>query len=281
MWIVHLIPVVLIYLILGHFFSLSSTAKIEVYQHEGASYKLIRKLIKVLIVLSGIIYVGLSVTAVRKYRKKISGIFSNTEKINLNWVYYLITGIALIWVAVILKNDFLIFSLVTVFIIVAAYFGISKVRILDYQITEIKDFVENPKIETSSSTSRYEKNFAGDDILQEIHQRLTILMEQEKLYKNPELTHNYVAELLDVHPNTLSQTINFIENKNFYDLINRQRIEEFKKMAVKPENRKFTILSLALESGFNSKTSFNRNFKKYTNSSPREFLKNQSITIDY
>ncbi|MDJ1506944.1 helix-turn-helix domain-containing protein, partial [Xanthocytophaga agilis] len=42
---------------------------------------------------------------------------------------------------------------------------------------------------------------------------------------------------------------------------------------VLPENQKFTIFALALESGFNSKTSFNRNFKKYMHCSPREFLK--------
>jgi AraC-like DNA-binding protein len=102
-------------------------------------------------------------------------------------------------------------------------------------------------------------------------------MENEKLYKNPELNLNHVAQLLDVHPNILSQTINSVEHKNFYDYVNRQRIEEFKNIAVLPENCKFTILTLAFESGFNSKTSFNRNFRKFANCSPREFLKNQNI----
>nr|WP_316929421.1 AraC family transcriptional regulator [Chryseobacterium gregarium] len=53
-------------------------------------------------------------------------------------------------------------------------------------------------------------------------------------------------------------------------------MEEFKRIAVLPENEKFTILSLAYESGFNSKTSFNRNFKKYMDISPREFLKSRN-----
>jgi AraC-like DNA-binding protein len=108
---------------------------------------------------------------------------------------------------------------------------------------------------------KYQKTSPGDEAIQEIYEKLTYKMEQEKLYKDPELNLNHVAKLLDVHPNILSQTINTMEQKNFYDYVNRQRIEEFKRIAGLPENQKFTILSLAFESGFNSKTSFNRNFK--------------------
>ena len=89
-----------------------------------------------------------------------------------------------------------------------------------------------------------------------VYEKLVKKMEKEKLYKDPELNLNYTAALLEVHPNILSQAINSIENKNFYDYINRQRIEEFKRIAVLPDNGKYTILSLAFESGFNSKTSF-------------------------
>jgi len=279
-WLFHMIPVFSIYLILVNFFLLPSNEKINIYQQGGGAYKMLRIYIKVLIVLSGIVYVGLSINAIRKYRNKISGLYSNTEKINLNWVYYLIAGIALIWFAVILKNDLLIFSLVTVFIVVAAYFGISRVGILDYQIQETKEFTEDPIGTSPLPNSKYEKNFAGEETIQNIHSRLVALMDVDKIYKNPELNLNYVAKLLDVHPNILSQTINSIENKNFYDFINSRRIEEFKRIAMLPDNAKYTILSLALESGFNSKTSFNRNFKKFMHSSPREFLKSHKVDME-
>lgn len=278
-WLFHMILVFIIYLILINFFLLSSDEKINIYEQGGGAYKMLRIYIKVLIVLSGIVYVGMSINAVRKYRTKISGLYSNTEKINLNWVYYLITGIALIWFAVILKNDLLIFSLVTVFIIVAAYFGISRVGILDHQIQEAMEVTEDIIGTSPLPNSKYEKNFAGEETIHNIHTRLVVLMDVGKTYKNPELNLNYVAKLLDVHPNTLSQTINSIENKNFYDFINSWRIEEFKRIALLPGNAKYTILSLALESGFNSKTSFNRNFKKFMHSSPREFLKSNKVDM--
>ncbi len=165
------------------------------------------------------------------------------------------------------------------FILVAAYFGISRVGILNLA-AESEGVEEKPANDNLPEIIKYQKTSPGDDAIQEIYEKLTHRMEQEKLYKDPELNLNYVAQLLDVHPNILSQTINTMEEKNFYDYINRQRIEEFKRIACLPENQKFTILSLAFESGFNSKTSFNRNFKKYMDCSPREFLRSRSIDME-
>lgn len=71
-----------------------------------------------------------------------------------------------------------------------------------------------------------------------------------------------LARQLDIHPNYISQVINSVEQKNFYDFINEHRVEEFKQLVSLPENQHFTLLALAFECGFNSKTSFNRNFKK-------------------
>ena len=279
-WLLHWIPVLMIYISLFQFLLLPPQERVEVYQNKGKGYETLSQVIKFLMILSGILYVGLSFLAVRKYKKAISNQYSNTEKINLNWAYYLITGIALIWIAVMIRNNILIFSMVVLFIMVAAYFGISRVGILDYSVVKTESATENSTAENNPEVPKYEKTFAGKEAIQDIYNKLVIQMEKEKLYTDPELNLNYVAKLLDVHPNILSQTINFVENKNFYDYINRQRIEEFKRIAILPENGKFTILSLAFESGFNSKTSFNRNFKKYMNCSPREFLKSQSITME-
>lgn len=275
-WLLHWIPVLMIYLILSQFLILSPEERLRVYQNNGKGYELLSDIIKYLMMISGVLYVTLSLLAIRKYKKEISDQYSNTEKINLNWSYYLITGIALIWIAVILRNNILIFSLVVLFILVAAYFGISRAGILD-EPALMK--VEDEK-HADNKIVKYQKNSPGDDVIQEIYNRLVYVMEHKKLYMNPELNLNHVAKELDVHPNILSQTINSMTGKNFYDYINRQRIEEFKIIALLPENQKYTILTLALESGFNSKTSFNRSFKKYMDCSPREFLKSLNLDRD-
>ncbi|MEG0925697.1 helix-turn-helix domain-containing protein [Chryseobacterium sp.] len=275
-WLLHCMPVLLIYVVLFQFLMLSPHERMLVYQNRGKGYEGLSDALKFLMIMSGIVYVGLSLLAVRKYKKEISNQYSNTEKINLNWAYYLITGIAFIWIAVIIRNNILIFSMVVLFILVAAYFGISRVGILGLPV--VADTADEKEID--NEVVKYQKNSPGDVVIQGIYEKLVYRMNHEKLYKDPDLNLNHVAQLLDVHPNVLSQTINSVENKNFYDYINRQRVEEFKKIALLPENQKYTILSLAFESGFNSKTSFNRNFKKYMNCSPREFLKSQNLTLE-
>ncbi|MDV3751009.1 AraC family transcriptional regulator [Elizabethkingia anophelis] len=276
-WLLHFAPAILTYIYLISFFTLTSQEKIHVYEYGNTAYRFFRKIIMVIIILSGILYVTLSIMTVRQYKRRISDLYSNTEKINLNWSYYLITGIALIWVAVIMKNETLIFTLVGLFILVASYFGITHANILGLSAIQSNNSEEKQVVNENSITVKYQKNFAGEEVIQSIYQKLRFWMEHEKLYKDPELNLNQVAVLLNVHPNILSQTINSVENKNFYDYINQHRIEEFKRIVILPENQKFTILSLAFESGFNSKTSFNRNFKKYMDCSPREFIKNQNM----
>ena len=75
------------------------------------------------------------------------------------------------------------------------------------------------------------------------------------------------------HPNYLSQVINEVEGINFYDYVNRLRVEEFKRLLSLPENQRFTLLALAYDCGFNSKSAFNRCFKKTTGLSPSEYAK--------
>ncbi|MDR6460155.1 AraC-like DNA-binding protein [Chryseobacterium vietnamense] len=272
-WLLHFVPVLIVIVMLFKLLILSPWDRLAIYQSGGSEYQLISSILKYMMILSGIVYIVVSFFAVRKYTREIAEQYSNTERINLRWLYYLIAGLALIWVAVMIRNDILIFFIVVLFIIVAAYFGISRVGILDLPVITVN--INEEKVD--DEVIKYQKNFPGEDAIIAVYEKLIYQMEKDSLYKDPELSLSHTAALLEVHPNILSQAINSIENKNFYDYINRQRIEEFKRLAVLPENRKYTILSLAFESGFNSKTSFNRNFKKYMNCSPRDFLKSQSI----
>ena len=91
------------------------------------------------------------------------------------------------------------------------------------------------------------------------------------LYKKPELSITEVASKLGVHPNYLSQIINQREKKNFYDFVNGFRFEEFKRLIAANKNQQYTLLALAYDCGFSSKSSFNRYFKRATGKTPSEF----------
>lgn len=74
------------------------------------------------------------------------------------------------------------------------------------------------------------------------------------------------------------RVINSKEKKNFYELINEKRVQEFIRLASEPKNNQFTFLALAFTCGFNSKASFNRNFKKYSALTPSEYFKRKEMS---
>ncbi len=290
--VVHFIPFALAMLSLLPFFSSSSIHKIEVYKQEGTGYELLVNIIFGVTIVSGIVYTIGSLQKLAKHRSIIPTQFSFTEAINLRWLSYLILGSSIIWLLVIFTDDKYIFSGLVLYIGFIGYFGIKQVGIFtnnelqvqyktpENTLTTVTNALQAPGLDgVQAEKVKYEKSKISTADIEAIHQKLSELMQTERFYTNPELTLSDLAQKIEVHPNILSQVINSVEQKNFYDYINHMRIEEFKRLISLPENQKFTLLSLAFECGFNSKTSFNRNFKKATNLSPSEYLKQLNINL--
>ncbi|MEQ6123065.1 two-component regulator propeller domain-containing protein [Pseudotenacibaculum sp. MALMAid0570] len=101
------------------------------------------------------------------------------------------------------------------------------------------------------------------------------VMKKQKLYRNPTISLVSIAEELNISPGYLSKLINQITHGNFNDFINSFRVEEVKKKLKNPEFNNYSILSIGLESGFNSKSVFYTAFKKHTGFSPSEYKSNK------
>ncbi|MEQ8548668.1 MAG: helix-turn-helix domain-containing protein [Cyclobacteriaceae bacterium] len=106
-------------------------------------------------------------------------------------------------------------------------------------------------------------------------EKLTTLIESERPYLNPAVSLRSLADQADMHPNQLSLLLNEYVGKNFNEFINSARVEYFKKLIVDPDNAHISLIGLAYESGFNSKTVFNNTFKKEVGMTPKEFQKSQ------
>jgi len=98
-------------------------------------------------------------------------------------------------------------------------------------------------------------------------------VETEKPYLNPTISLRDLASQVEIHPNQLSWLLNEAIGKKFNEFINHYRVEHFKELASNPENAHISIIGLAYESGFNSKTVFNTFFKKEMGITPLEYLK--------
>ena len=290
----HFLPVILSNALYYKFYLLSHEQKVEVFYQNGRGFELQSTINLYAIYLSGIVYIVLSLLHLLKYRKSLVHQFSNTDKINFNWLLYLIFWMMAIWIIILVfRDDTWIFGAAALFILWLGYFGIKQVAVFSQNMAVSQPVSNNPdrlnsdsnsddkivafNLGTNPAESKYQKSSLSEDDVSRIHERLNDALVREKPYKNPELTLNDLAGIIDVHPNHLSQVINSRENKSFYDLINEKRVAEFMEIIMKPGSQQFTLLALAFDCGFNSKASFNRNFKKYTGRTPSDFLKHRLV----
>jgi len=243
-----------------------------------------------------ILYYFLSYKVLASYQRSIHQLFSETSRINLRWVKWLINGY-LILVLVIISFNLLtlkypehysvwvliIGALVTIYIYLATLKGISQTTLWQIHPGGNKEKIEKEmqeaeKIEPAQPTDekiKQGKTGLSNDRIEEIVSKIIAVMENEKLHEDPEFTLQQLSHKLQIPSYQVSQAINDGMKKNFYELVNGYRVEEAKRLLADDRNRNYTILSVGFEAGFNSKTTFNTVFKKFTGLTPTEYRERQ------
>lgn len=123
---------------------------------------------------------------------------------------------------------------------------------------------------TKEDTSYANYGLKQDDAVA-LSGKLKTYMETEQPYINMDLTLKDLASALDTYPHYITQVLNTVFNQNFYDFINTYRVEEVQRRLHDPQFKNLTILAVAYDCGFNSKSSFNRIFKQKTGLTPSEY----------
>lgn len=222
----------------------------------------------------------------RKYRKWSQDQFSNLDLIDFKWfrnfifsmIVWLIFRELMMVMDVIFKLDFyqdwwwnLALVAVSVYIGLKGYSQKQPAKI-NFVIDQVDDIPRNEPFVIQ------EESFSPkglDPEKEQIANKLSKIMENDRLFLQPELSLHELSQYLQTNPALLSAVINQIFGKNFNDYINGLRIEEFIRKYQADSDRRFTLLSHAMDSGFNSKATFNRAFKKVKGKSPQEFLNSQ------
>jgi AraC-like DNA-binding protein len=119
---------------------------------------------------------------------------------------------------------------------------------------------------------------ADEPLLKELKEKIMRIVEQDKIYEDPELTLPDLAKKLQTNVSVLSKTINQGFGMNFNDFINYYRVQAVIKMLKAGEQKKQTLLGIAFDCGFNSKATFNRAFKKVSSKSPKEFIEELPVS---
>jgi AraC-like DNA-binding protein len=244
-----------------------------------------------------LVYFFLAKRVLTSYQKSINHLFSETSRISLVWVRWLINGFLFLIITVLVLVYFVFkypehFNLwilintavITPYIYLVTFKGISQPTLWQIQLNVNKETVEKEMHEAEEiQVVHYEnpkpsKSGVSLDKINETVKNITLLMEKEKLYQETELTLQQLANKLQLPTYQVSQVINEGLKRNFYDLVNGYRVEEAKRLLLDPKNDNYTILSVGFEAGFNSKTTFHTVFKKFTGLTATEFReKNKSV----
>lgn len=276
----HFLPAVLVYIyMLRFFFFYSAEEKALVDSGLNNDFALFTNIILIAFVISGLTYPILAYRLTWRHKRKIDNNFSYDEGINLNWLRNCIYAIGFVYmlVAVILSMrnifhftfpfnaDYLFYSILIFFIFYLGYFGIRHQDMFSNNATVIVNTES-----CNTQTEKYKRSGLNEPNLQRMHNHLLAYMQTRKPYLEPKLTLSELASKLDISTHQLSQVINQKEKINFHDFINQYRVEEFIQRA--KTEKQFSLLAHALDSGFNSKSSFNSVFKKHKGTTPTQYL---------
>lgn len=228
-----------------------------------------------------LLYLAFTIQLFYSYRKKIKQYFSNTYKLELNWIlsFLILFSILFIYGTIqdIVGSQFmdlgyeqrwwlnLLTAIVTLYIGIKGYFtDTSKLNKLDFSFSP--KTIGIPEEDANTPT----KSYSPEDL-----DHVKNLMEIENAYLDPELNLSDLAKMAKMTRGQLSEIINSGFGKNFNDFVNEYRVEAFKSMLKEEKHEQLSLLGIAQECGFNSKATFNRVFKKLTTYSPTEYLKSQ------
>lgn len=220
----------------------------------------------------------------KNYTRNLKEGFSNIDDIDFKWlkvlidssillIFFAFFGFLLYQLKVISTIDILVdFTNIAVFVFILflAFYGIKNTNTFREVIIQSNiDLSEQRNIPGTDQNSNIDPAPVDNHLIE----KLETTIESERPYLSEKLTIAKLADQTGIPQKLLSQIINNHYKQNFFDFINSYRTREFNRRITDGDNRRFTILSIAYDCGFSSKSAFNRAYKKHVGVPPSEFLK--------
>lgn len=234
--------------------------------------------------LSMVLYVSASFMLLRHHRANVATNFSSLEKKSLDWLRNLLGVLAillLLYTFFVLVGDpsqglaqvFPLAIVVAVFCI--GFLGIRQPAVFDRGIDDQAVFIEAPGVdETPQNAKKYQKSALSESETEAVFDEIERLMGNEQTFQINDLSLPLLADKLNLPSHYVSQAINQGSGSNFFEYVNRWRVEFVKRELGDTANAgNFNILELAMNAGFNSKSAFYTAFKKHTGLTPSGFRK--------
>ena len=260
---------------------------------------------------SGVIYAPLTLIFLRRHRERVKDSYSSVERVNLRWLVWLGTAAAAIWalavtfqlvesagIARIARGDDFIGLGMAVLVYGIGYMGLRQPEVFRYETAEHRvpaeltvarpalrsgpvDVAPEPADprsparlqmeESEPAAARYERSGLTDRDAARLKEALLTVMDRDRPWRDSDLTLADLADLLSTTPHKLSEVLNAQIGQTFYDFVNGYRVKEVQRRIAAGDAQRVTMLALALDAGFASKSTFNVVFKKHTSRTPSDY----------
>lgn len=282
-FLLHLVPFALYVSSIIPFYTLSAVEKIAFGEKVFLNRQQNALVLTIQVVRSVhvMVYIIWGLLLIRRFDKLLENNFSETEKIDLHKCQNLLrlfVIICLVSIAIFIAGFFIPFHLVmannlvglsiSLLIYILAYMSWSRPEVKVHQLVSLSSTGQNSVYTDEKSRSTLH---LPDEHYQKLSAQLEKLIIDEKVYLENELSLAQLSEKLNIQPYQTSELISRQYQESFFDLINRHRVEEVKKRLHDPAFSHLSILGVALDCGFNSKSSFNTAFKKFTGQTPSQY----------
>ncbi len=229
---------------------------------------------------------GVSLYMIHTYIGRLKEYFSSIDRMKLSLfrmglvvliLVVLAFFISLAWEGHV-RREYKLPDVIAILVSMGLGFVIALIAMVQPEIFNRVRIVEKavPDEDGEGPVPRYEKLRLPASDEEGYVKKLKRVMDETKPYLREELTLQELADELAMTTHHLSMVLNIHFKQNFYTFINRYRVEDAKRKLAGPDYRDHTILSIAFGSGFNSKTTFNQMFKKFTGKTPGEYRRELS-----
>jgi len=224
------------------------------------------------------IYSTLTFIDISRHQAYLKTILSYTSGvITLNWlkvfsisfyvmflILFILGGLNLIGDTIPFDPYFVVFAYITVFTFVLSFYIISQPLIFGQEVKILNG-------EDKKEGEKYTRSGLKEEQAQSYLEKLISYVGKNKPYLDRNLSIQDLSESTSISRHHITQVLNEKHKKNFFTFINEYRVREVINRFNDKKNDNFTILAIAFDAGFNSKTTFNSIFKTYTGMTPSEF----------
>lgn len=286
-WLVHGLPfAAYVLFLLPGFYLKSGAEKLSLAQaYLAGQVPAALRFFEIVRLVQAMSYLFASWLALRRYGRKMEGWFSDLARIDLRWLMAMVLAHAAVWSIVIVAG-----------VLRMAGFTPASLRGLEQAIqvgsalvvfaTGYVSLWQPPLFEKAQAARaaepvprplpKYQRNRLDDEDAAELARKLTAKMRDDELYRDGALTLQALADAVGATPHMLSQVLNLHLRKSFFAFVNSYRAEALMAALADPAQRQRGVLDLALDAGFNSKSTLNSFFKRHTGLTPSEFRQLQS-----